>query len=124
MVEELSCLEKLQTGDSKRVKITLNNDTDQAELIELKKCDYANNCDGQHFFDQVGTQARSNASWINLNTNRIHLGPREKADIYISIEVPNQKTLKGSYWSVLLIEPADLFQTIKDPQNGLTLQIK
>ncbi len=115
---------KLSHGESARVKISLVNESEAIEQVDFKLSDYSCNCQGQHFFDSPGTQVRSNSSWIQLNTTREVLQPKEKADFYFTIKVPKDPQLNGSYWSVLLIEPANVVQTLKSEQNSLQIQVK
>lgn len=123
-VNGLSYIDKLSPGDKKQVKITLMNDKEQAETVALKLTDYSCNREGQHFFDPIGTQARSNAEWINFPMSQVTLAPKEHYDLIVTIDVPYNPSSDGSYWSVLLIEPTEPFQTLKESENGFQLFVK
>lgn len=120
----LTYFNTLQPGESKTIPITLISDKNTPEFVELKLCDYGCNSEGQHFFEEVGTQPRSNGSWINLNTLRETINPGEQKEIYFTIQVPKDKPLKGSYWSVLLIEPSNPLHTLAEAKDGIQLQVK
>jgi hypothetical protein len=123
-VSGLSYIDNCRPGDKKYVKIILINDKDQAETIDLKLCDYSCNKEGQHFFDAVGSQSKSNAAWITFPMPQITLTPREQYELTAVIEVPLDAPSNGSYWSVLLIEPADPIEAINESEKGLQLRIK
>lgn len=123
-VSNLSTLEKLELGEKKRVSLTLINDKDEEEKVDLKLSDYACNSQGDHFYDDPnGKKARSNASWILLGQERVILAPREEREIYFVIEVPEDMTQQGSFWSCLLIEPTETYAQ-GDNKAGLSLRIK
>ena len=123
-VGDLSYIEVFKSGESRQVKVTLTNDTDHSEIVNFTLSDYGCNPEGQHFFESPGTFPRSNASWITLNSLREEIPANSKSDMYFTINAPNDPNLKGSYWSVLLIEPADPIQTLKDSKDGLQLFVK
>jgi len=123
-VSGLSYLNAFKPGESGQVRITLISDKEKPELVDLKLCDYRCNSNGQHFFDELGQQPRSNAKWIAQGSHRETIDPGERRDIYLTINVPQDNTLKGSYWSVLLIEPSDPLQTLVEPEQGFQLQVK
>jgi hypothetical protein len=125
-VSNLSSIETMRPGEKKQVTIQLINDRDVSEKVSLKLVDYACNSQGEHFFNELTDNAlRSNASWIRLGQEFITLAPRETRDIYYIIEVPAENLLlRGSYWSVLLIEPLDVLSSTRSTEEGLHLCIK
>lgn len=123
-VNGLTYLNTMKPGETAQVNITLISDKDRPEMVDLKLCDYWCNSDGQHFFEDVGKQTRSNAKWISLGSHREVVQPGERRDIYFTIQVPQEQNLNGSYWSVLLIEPSDPLQTLVESEHGFQLQVK
>lgn len=122
-VSNLSTIEKLEPGERKRIQLTLINDKDAEESVELKLADYSCNSQGDHFYDEPdGKKSRSNASWILLGQNRVLLAPREERDIYFIVEAPTDLSDKGSFWSCLLIEPTESFS--QSDAEGFTLHVK
>jgi hypothetical protein len=123
-VSGLTYLNTLKPGETAQVRVSLISDRDKPELVDLKLCDYWSNSDGQHFFEDIGKQPRSNASWIKLATHREIINPGETSEAYLTIHVPKDESLKGSYWSVLLIEPSDPVQTLAKLEQGFQLNVK
>lgn len=124
MVSELAHQDKLAPGESKQIKITLFNDKDQTEIVDLKLCDYSCNSQGQHFYETCEPQARSNKNWITLSSDRISLNPGDKTNVHYTVNVPRDEALKGSYWSVLLIEPTEADPPEKQSAEGYHLFVK
>lgn len=124
LVSDLIYEDTLQPNMSKVARINLFNDRDRPEKIHLKLYHYSCNSEGQHFFEETSEiHPRSNASWIQLSTDYLVLAPGERQDFYYTIQVPSQIDLKGSYWSVLMIEPADEMSN-NTSQEGFKLNIK
>lgn len=123
-VSGLTYLNTFKPGESAQVRISLISDRNTPEMVDLKLCDYWCNSDGQHFFEEVGKQVRSNAHWIKLGSHREIVNPGETRDFYFTINVPQDNALKGSYWSVLLIEPYDALQTLSESEHGFQLHVK
>ncbi len=123
-VNGLTYLNTIKPGEIAQVAISLTSDKDKPEMVDFKLCDYSCNADGQHFYDEVGKQQRSNAKWIELDSHREVVNPGERKEIFLTIKAPEDKTLNGSYWSVLLIEPSDPLQTLVESDQGFQLQIK
>lgn len=123
VLSDLSYQGTLEPGETKQVKITLSNDLERAEQIDLKLTDYSCNAEGEHFFDKPGTKTRSNAPWITLSKERLTLAPQEKTDIYLTIDVPKDLSDKGSFWSVLLVEPNEPIQPLQDTKEGYNLKV-
>lgn len=126
-VSNLACLENMMPGTRKEIQFTLINDSDQNEEIDLKLVNYSCNSEGKHFFDNLSEDIpkypRSNGAWIHLDKKRVRLASGENKTVSYMIEVPKDQRLKGSYWSVLLIEPTDsLF--MKNPSAGFNLNVK
>lgn len=123
-VTDLSYIDSLVPGESKRVKVTLINDRDIPENVDLKICDYATNCEGEHFYEEPGTFQRTNGPWVTLASNRVYLAPNEQSDFYFTIDVPKDSNLKGSYWSIMFIEPVEPVQKFSESADGFSLNVK
>lgn len=123
-VNGLSYLNSMKPGESAQLIINLLSDKDQPEIVDLKLYDYRCNSAGQHFFEEIDKQLRSNARWITLSSHREIVNPRQNKEIYLTINAPQDPTLTGSYWSVLMIEPSDPLQTLKESEHGFQLQVK
>lgn len=129
-VNNLSSIQTLTPGEKKQVQVRLINENDASEQVDLKLVDYTCNDDGQHFFnesalnDVSARQPRSNLGWVRLGQDRVTLEPHEERDIYYELEAPTDPCLNGSYWSVLLIEPASITSAKNPDQKGLQINVK
>jgi hypothetical protein len=120
----LTYLNNFKPGETAQVSVTLISDRDKPELVDMKLCDYWCNSEGQHFFEEVGLQPRSNADWVRLSSFREIINPGERREVYFTIQVPKNDQLNGSYWSILLIEPTDPLQTLTESEQGFVLHVK
>jgi hypothetical protein len=95
---------KVLQGEVKTGFIELKNLSDVAQSVQLYKRDYWYSYNGENRNDEPGTLARSNAKWIEINPTFITLQPDESTTVEYSITVPSVDSLKGSYWSVIMVE--------------------
>jgi len=123
-VNSLTYSGEFKPGESREVKINLINDRDIPEKIDLRLCDYACNHEGHIFFEEPGKMERTNASWITLNQEYIIMEPKEQRDVSYTIHMPLHPPLNGSYFSALLIEPADPIEQPEQSNTGFTLCVK
>lgn len=110
-------------GQELPVSIPLGNDGCDPIRITLKQADYLFDADGANHFDPIGSHLRSNGKWISLHTDQVVLKPQSTTDLFYKIRVPNDPTLNGSYWSIILIEPDQVIHPANQ-QEGMHLQIK
>lgn len=123
-VSALTYTGDFQPGESRDIKLTLINERDVAEKVDLQICDYACNCKGEHFYEEPGKMKRTNASWITLNQEHVTLEPKDQYDVFYTITAPKDPDLGGSFWSVLLIEPADPVQQMIESESGYCVNVK
>jgi len=95
----------LLPGSSHYGTIDLQNTGTQIEEVKLYQTDYRSSGDGKSFYEDPGTNPRSNASWISLSPRRFFVPPGETYTISYAISIPDDETMEGTYWSVLMIEP-------------------
>lgn len=84
--------------------ILVKNVGSNPEILQMYQSDYRFDAQGKKYFEQPGTLARSNASWIKLKEHQIELLPQEIKEINYEINVPKDPQLKGTYWSLIMIE--------------------
>ncbi len=123
-VSGLSYINSLKPGETANFTVTLTSDKDTSEIVEFKLCDYWCNSEGQHYFEDIGLQIRTNAKWISLGAPREIINPGEQKNINVTINVPKNNGLLGSYWSVLLIEPNDPLHTLQENDLGFQFHVK
>ena len=104
--------------------IVLLKNTGQApESVRIYKTDYLFYADGKTFYDAPGSAPRSSAAWISFTPNRLTIYPTETVSVQYTGRVPDDPSLKGTYWNLLMVEPMvmDLEEEQKKPK---TLGIK
>jgi hypothetical protein len=106
------------TGGSKATgSIQLMNTSDQIKSVRLYQTDYRFTHAGDSHYDQPGTLARSNASWVTLNQLFVTLQPKEEISVEFELVVPEQDGLTGTYWSVIMVEGLKPPDTETPPQG-------
>lgn len=114
-------------GDTIPVKLTLVNERDVVEKIDLKPVDYSCNAKGEHFYDEPADSTRSSAKWIDIPSHRVEIPAKGQVEVLYTIQVPNNPELHGTYWNVILIEPTDPLPAKnekKDDQFQLLVKIR
>lgn len=96
---------KVEPGEQIQGNIVLKNVGKVNEEVKVVQNDYTFFADGRNFYAEPGTTARSNARWITLSSSRVIIPPGQTAQIAYSVQVPNDKALAGTYWSLLMVEP-------------------
>lgn len=93
-----------QPGESYRAEIEIQNVAEAEKSVRIYLRDYWYNYKGESRHDDPGSMGRSNSNWISIPSDLVNLAPQEKRTISIEIKVPNQDSLLGTYWSVLMVE--------------------
>jgi hypothetical protein len=105
VVGELTHEYTAQPGDENRGSIVLHNKGDEPESVKLTIKDYRFSSDGKTFYLEPGSVERSNASWITLERSRVTIPPDGKATINYTLRAPDDISMKGTYWSIIMVEP-------------------
>lgn len=114
---DLSFHTDAKPGEAIQGKLVIVNERDVAEKVELKPVDYSFNANGEHFYEEQANLLRSSARWIELPSSQIEIPPKSTAEVLYTIHVPQNKTLKGTYWNVILIEPVDPLPVLTQPEK-------
>ena len=93
-----------QAGGQYRGQIEVQNSGTESESVRVYLRDYWFSYTGESKHDLPGTLGRSNANWIKYTPQLVTLEPGEKAFIDYEVNVPDADTLKGTYWSVIMVE--------------------
>lgn len=91
-------------GETYRNGIQVQNAGKEPRSIKVYQRDYWYSYAGESKHDEAGTLPRSNADWINYSPTFLTLPPNETAIIDIEVAVPQNDTLTGTFWSVIMIE--------------------
>ena len=111
---------QVQPGESYRGTIQIQNAENKEKSVKVYQTDYWFSYTGESRHDSVGTVSRSNANWITYNPELMTLAANQTTAIEFEIIVPANDTLKGTYWSVIMVEgvvPPDT----TNHQTGVTI---
>jgi hypothetical protein len=95
----------LKPGDKFEGVIHIRNNGEDASHVNIFQTDYIFAADGQTMYGEPGSIIRSNAKWLTFGPTRIMIPAKETIQLYYEINVPINVDLKGTYWSVLMVEP-------------------
>lgn len=91
-------------GESYTGTILVSNPTRQPQAARIYQTDYRFAADGSSHYDPVGTTPRSNAGWVRPAIARLVVPPGATLPVSYSVEVPADSALRGSYWSMVMVE--------------------
>jgi hypothetical protein len=100
------------TGD-----IVIANPTREPQAVRIYQTDYRFLADGTSNFDDPGSQPRSNASWIVPQATRITVPAGTRITVPYSVTVPAGDSLRGTYWSAVMVEGVAPVPTAADAQK-------
>jgi len=105
IVNGLTHDQSAKPGESYEKVIVIRNEGDAQAEAKLYQTDYQFFCDGRvSYGDPPGKLPRSNAAWVTLKTKRVTLAPGEVTNVTVTVKVPDDQTLKGTYWSMVMVE--------------------
>jgi hypothetical protein len=84
--------------------IRVRNTGTEPRQARVYPSDYRFQADGQTFYEAAASTPRSNAAWITFSPSRLTLAPGEEATVAYTVQVPASAALRGSYWSLLMVE--------------------
>ena len=106
----LSGLTNIHSGEQGNLvqgEIHVQNIGDKNERIIIYLNDLIQDCHTAASYDVPGTHPRSSGLWMELSANEKILAPKEEFFIKYQINIPDEESILGSYWSMLMIEIAD-----------------
>ncbi len=118
----------LRPGDIEEGVLEIASSSDEPQRIRLYQSDYLFRSDGSNEFGPPGTTPRSNSGWITISPLEADLPPHGRVQIVYRVEVPEDVTLPGTYWSMLMIEPMpsvdDLVALEDRPSVGVRMVVR
>ena len=93
-------------GQTYEGTILVKNLTAIPQAVHVYQTDYHFFADGTSHFDAPGSTPRSNAAWVKPSATSIVIPPNSETTIGYSIAVPKIDTLRGTFWSALMVEGA------------------
>ncbi|MCK4235778.1 MAG: hypothetical protein KAX38_01580 [Candidatus Krumholzibacteria bacterium] len=101
-----------------------NNDEEYAQ-VSIFQTDYLFNANGETQYGEPGSNTRSNTAWMSVSPTRLTIPPKETVPVYYEINVPKGPDLKGTYWSVLMVEPtAPIASDPKEQDGKITMGVR
>ena len=91
-------------GEKYTGTITISNQSAQPQVARIYQTDYRFASDGTAHYDDAGTSPRSNASWITPQASRIVVPANSQVSVPYSVAVPLGDSLRGTYWSLIMVE--------------------
>ena len=111
---------QVSPGDRYVSGIEIQNASDQVKSVRLYQVDYRYVAGGESFYDEPGTLPRSNARWVEVSSLMVTLQPNETRTVDFEVLVPQDDSLNGTYWSVIMVEGIEADPT--KPQSGVSIQ--
>lgn len=94
-------------GEVVKGQIRIQNNDPKDQEVRIYQTDFLFNYQEQTFYDEPGTQKRSNAGWINYSPKTVVLKSKETRNIEYEITVPKNDSIIGTYWSIIMVEGVD-----------------
>lgn len=94
-------------GEKYSGMILIKNTGDTVCKVKIYQTDYLFYADGTNIYGNPGTAPMSNAKWIKLSPNFVTIPANDAATVNYNVEVPNNKSLRGTYWSMIMVEPVE-----------------
>jgi hypothetical protein len=91
-------------GERYEGSVLVRNASTVAQSVRVYQSDYTFFADGTSHFDAPGTSARSNAQWIKPSVSTLVIPPSSDVAVTYVVTVPAADSLRGTYWSALMIE--------------------
>ncbi|MFW5976533.1 MAG: hypothetical protein ACOCQS_01165 [Bacillota bacterium] len=110
LASKMTHLYQAEPGKVYKGEIKLINTGKDMERVYIYKNDYTFDARGNSFYEKPGFLDRSNSDWIQLRENTVDISPQNYVNIYYEIKIPenaDKKEISGTFWSVIIIEPAD-----------------
>jgi hypothetical protein len=92
-------------GDRYEGDILLRNSGDESVEVRIYKKDYLFYADGRNLYEEPGSTPRSNAEWLTIQPAQLTVPPKGTGAFHYTVQIPKNHDLKGSYWSLLMVEP-------------------
>jgi hypothetical protein len=112
-------------GESYQANLLVRNMTDVPQEARVYQTDYSFTADGRSNFATPGSLPRSNAKWLSVAPSRLVIPPQTTVPVVYTVKVPADTSLRGSYWSIIMIEavtpPADPRAPSAKPTVGLSV---
>lgn len=92
-------------GSTHEGTVRVRNETGVPQQAKVYLTDYLFHADGTNEYGEPGSTPRSNADWIQFSPSVLTLPPKGTGVVQYEVALPPMSdTLRGSYWSLLMVE--------------------
>ena len=105
VIGSLSRERNLEAGETSKGRILVHNTSSELLELEAYQTDYWFASDGRNRYDKPGTLPRSNAPWITVTPQQLRVPAGETLSFTYDIDVPDDQSLNGTYWSMVMVAP-------------------
>lgn len=115
-----------KVGETYQGVISIKNSAKKPKEVKVYQTDYLFFFDGRNVYGEPGKASRSNADWITFRPKRLTIPPEETSLVHYTVKVPEDETLVGTYWSMLMVEciSENSPEAGKSEEEEVTLSIK
>lgn len=107
MVVSNAVQERVATpGESYTGTIRLRNTSSAAQEVRVYQTGYLFYADGRALHPPPNRQPRSNAAWMTVTPTHLVIPADGEAEVGYSVNVPSDGAAAGTYWSMIMVEPA------------------
>lgn len=106
---------EVAAGGSYDGTVEVYNPDEVPQEVKIYQTDYFFYADGRVLFGDPGGLPRSNARWVKVTPPQIVIPPKESATVRYTVQVPSDETLRGTYWSLIMIEGVP----VSSPESSL-----
>lgn len=103
-------------GGNRQGEIVLVNGSDQAVTVQVSQVDFLPGETGVEY-PEPGSLPRSNAAWLEVTPGDVRIPAGQQLTVPYSVRVPNDPSLAGSYWSMIMLTPSDAAD-VQQTQEG------
>lgn len=102
--------------------IELENPGETPDEARLYLTDFRYQWDGKTFYGDPKENPRSIASWVQFSPQRVIMQPGEKSSVLFRIQVPDDSTLTGTFWCMIMVEPVVPVDPASFRENQLAIR--
>jgi hypothetical protein len=96
---------QVASGEEVQGRVIVRNTSAEARVARAYLTDYQSFADGTTRYGDAGLQPRSNAGWVHIVPGEQTVPAGGSAFFHFIVRVPEDDTLTGTYWSMLMVEP-------------------
>jgi hypothetical protein len=105
-------------GETYTGRIVIANSSGAPQPVRIYQTDYTFDAAGRSVYGDPGVMSRSNATWVTPQTQRVTVPPRSEITVPYSVKVPAADSLKGTYWSMIMVAGAESAPTAATGRGG------